>query len=168
MVATPNGSQNRHDSNHCFTREQWWHRKIVVEVGLFNTSGVLKSWWSWIELAWRRACWFRWLHSIHNGWKPGAEKVIFTLDLSTLTQSEYVYFVRRLDHVIGLEETTASAFDLWYMHKTLMAIFQRPKPLFLWPSIDDVQLMQSVLLTSQEPSTGTPTTYNDIWCDACF
>ncbi|CAH6852129.1 Retention module-containing protein [Vibrio chagasii] len=129
--------------------------KIVVEVGLFNTSGALKS--DGLELSLREepASSGDYIAFTTDG--SGVEKVIFTLEFDNTNPSEYTFtLLERLDHVDGLGNNDLS-FDLSVHAQDTDGDISPSKPLSVTIS-DDVQLMQSGALSITEPSTGTPTT----------
>ncbi|PMO02283.1 hypothetical protein BCT19_20285 [Vibrio splendidus] len=129
--------------------------EIVVEVGLFNTNGALKS--DGLELSLREdpAGSGDYIAFTTNG--SGAEKIIFTLDFDDTNPSQYTFTLReRLDHVDGLGNNDLS-FDLSVYAEDTDGDISASKPLTVTIS-DDVQLMQSGALNITEPTTGTPTT----------
>ncbi|WP_373943055.1 retention module-containing protein [Vibrio chagasii] len=129
--------------------------KIVVEVGLFNTSGVLKS--DGLELSLREEPAGSGDYIAFTTDGSGVEKVIFTLEFDNTTPSEYTFtLLERLDHVDGLGNNDLS-FDLSVYAQDTDGDISPSKPLSVTIS-DDVQLMQSGALSITEPSTGTPTT----------
>ncbi|WP_060982486.1 retention module-containing protein [Vibrio splendidus] len=129
--------------------------KIVVEVGLFNTSGVLKS--DGLELSLREEPVGSGDYIAFTTDGSGVEKVIFTLDFDDTNPSEYTFtLLERLDHVDGLGNNDLS-FDLSVYAQDTDGDISPSKPLSVTIS-DDVQLMQSGALSITEPSTGTPTT----------
>ncbi|MFZ3407247.1 retention module-containing protein [Vibrio chagasii] len=129
--------------------------KIVVEVGLFNTSGVLKS--DGLELSLREEPAGSGDYIAFTTDGSGAEKVIFTLEFDNTNPSEYTFtLLERLDHVDGLGNNDLS-FDLSVYAQDTDGDISASKPLSVTIS-DDVQLMQSGALSITEPSTGTPTT----------
>ncbi|MBJ2145681.1 retention module-containing protein [Vibrio sp. IB15] len=129
--------------------------KIVVEVGLFNTSGVLKS--DGLELSLREEPAGSGDYIAFTTDGSGAEKVIFTLEFDNTNPSEYTFtLLERLDHVDGLGNNDLS-FDLSVYAQDTDGDISPSKPLSVTIS-DDVQLMQSGALSITEPSTGTPTT----------
>ncbi|PHX04707.1 Serralysin G precursor [Vibrio splendidus] len=129
--------------------------EIVVEVGLFNTNGALKS--DGLELSLREdpAGSGDYIAFTTNG--SGAEKIIFTLDFDDTNPSQYTFtLLERLDHVDGLGNNDLS-FDLSVYAEDTDGDISASKPLTVTIT-DDVQLMQSGALNITEPSTGTPTT----------
>ncbi|CAH6780856.1 Cadherin domain-containing protein [Vibrio chagasii] len=129
--------------------------KIVVEAGLFNTSGVLKS--DGLELSLREEPAGSGDYIAFTTDGSGAEKVIFTLEFDNTNPSEYTFtLLERLDHVDGLGNNDLS-FDLSVYAQDTDGDISASKPLSVTIS-DDVQLMQSGALSITEPSTGTPTT----------
>ncbi|KAB0479107.1 retention module-containing protein [Vibrio chagasii] len=129
--------------------------KIVVEVGLFNTSGVLKSDGLELNLREEPAGSGDYIAFTTDG--SGVEKVIFTLEFDNTNPSEYTFtLLERLDHVDGLGNNDLS-FDLPVYAQDTDGDISPSKPLSVTIS-DDVQLMQSGALSITEPSTGTPTT----------
>ncbi|MFA0097970.1 retention module-containing protein [Vibrio splendidus] len=129
--------------------------EIVVEVGLFNTNGALKS--DGLELSLREdpAGSGDYIAFTTNG--SGAEKIIFTLDFDDTNPSQYTFtLLERLDHVDGLGNNDLS-FDLSVYAEDTDGDISASKPLTVTIS-DDVQLMQSGALNITEPTTGTPTT----------
>ncbi|CAK1701617.1 Cadherin-like domain-containing protein [Vibrio crassostreae] len=129
--------------------------KIVVEVGLFNTSGVLKS--DGLELSLREEPAGSGDYVAFTTDGSGVEKVIFTLEFDNTNPSEYTFtLLERLDHVDGLGNNDLS-FDLSVYAQDTDGDISPSKPLSVTIS-DDVQLMQSGALSITEPSTGTPTT----------
>ncbi|OMO23099.1 retention module-containing protein [Vibrio lentus] len=129
--------------------------EIVVEVGLFNTNGALKS--DGLELSLREdpAGSGDYIAFTTNG--SGVEKVIFTLDFDDTNPSQYTFtLLERLDHVDGLGNNDLS-FDLSVYAEDTDGDISASKPLTVTIS-DDVQLMQSGALNITEPTTGTPTT----------
>ncbi|NOH32501.1 retention module-containing protein [Vibrio chagasii] len=129
--------------------------KIVVEVGLFNTSGVLKS--DGLELSLREEPAGSGDYIAFTTDGSGVEKVIFTLEFDNTNPSEYTFtLLERLDHVDGLGNNDLS-FDLSVYAQDTDGDISPSKPLSVTIS-DDVQLMQSGALSITEPSTGTPTT----------
>ncbi|CAH7094835.1 Cadherin domain-containing protein [Vibrio chagasii] len=129
--------------------------KIVVEVGLFNTSGVLKS--DGLELSLREEPAGSGDYIAFTTDGSGAEKVIFTLEFDNTNPSEYTFtLLERLDHVDGLGNNDLS-FDLSVYAQDTDGDISASKPLSVTIS-DDVQLMQSGAVSITEPSTGTPTT----------
>nr|WP_260327112.1 retention module-containing protein [Vibrio crassostreae] len=129
--------------------------KIVVEVGLFNTSGVLKS--DGLELSLREEPAGSGDYVAFTTDGSGVEKVIFTLEFDNTNPSEYTFtLLERLDHVDGLGNNDLS-FDLSVYAQDTDGDISQSKPLSVTIS-DDVQLMQSGALSITEPSTGTPTT----------
>ncbi|MEZ9569314.1 retention module-containing protein [Vibrio splendidus] len=129
--------------------------EIVVEVGLFNTNGALKS--DGLELSLREdpAGSGDYIAFTTNG--SGVEKVIFTLDFDDTNPSEYTFtLLERLDHVDGLGNNDLS-FDLSVYAEDTDGDISASKPLTVTIT-DDVQLMQSGALNITEPTTGTPTT----------
>ncbi|MGI9888691.1 retention module-containing protein [Vibrio chagasii] len=129
--------------------------QIVVEVGLFNTSGVLKS--DGLELSLREEPAGSGDYIAFTTDGSGVEKVIFTLEFDNTNPSEYTFtLLERLDHVDGLGNNDLS-FDLSVYAQDTDGDISPSKPLSVTIS-DDVQLMQSGALSITEPSTGTPTT----------
>ncbi|MDA0153232.1 retention module-containing protein [Vibrio sp. Makdt] len=129
--------------------------KIVVEVGLFNTSGVLKS--DGLELSLREEPAGSGDYIAFTTDGSGVEKIIFTLEFDNTNPSEYTFtLLERLDHVDGLGNNDLS-FDLSVYAQDTDGDISASKPLSVTIS-DDVQLMQSGALSITEPSTGTPTT----------
>ncbi|WP_428805219.1 retention module-containing protein [Vibrio satsumensis] len=129
--------------------------KIVVEVGLFNNSGVLKS--DGLELSLREEPAGSGDYIAFTTDGSGVEKVIFTLEFDNTNPSEYTFtLLERLDHVDGLGNNDLS-FDLSVYAQDTDGDISPSKPLSVTIS-DDVQLMQSGALSITEPSTGTPTT----------
>ncbi|CAH7058690.1 Cadherin domain-containing protein [Vibrio chagasii] len=129
--------------------------KIVVEVGLFNTSGALKS--DGLELSLREEPAGSGDYIAFTTDGSGVEKVIFTLEFDNTNPSEYTFtLLERLDHVDGLGNNDLS-FDLSVYAQDTDGDISASKPLSVTIS-DDVQLMQSGALSITEPSTGTPTT----------
>ncbi|CAH7373937.1 Cadherin domain-containing protein [Vibrio chagasii] len=129
--------------------------KIVVEVGLFNTSGALKS--DGLELSLREEPAGSGDYIAFTTDGSGVEKVIFTLEFDNTNPSEYTFtLLERLDHVDGLGNNDLS-FDLSVHAQDTDGDISPSKPLSVTIS-DDVQLMQSGALSITEPSTGTPTT----------
>ncbi|MEZ9791532.1 cadherin-like domain-containing protein, partial [Vibrio splendidus] len=129
--------------------------EIVVEVGLFNTNGALKS--DGLELSLREdpAGSGDYIAFTTNG--SGAEKIIFTLDFDDTNPSQYTFtLLERLDHVDGLGNNDLS-FDLSVYAEDTDGDISASKPLTVTIT-DDVQLMQSGVLNITEPTTGTPTT----------
>ncbi|MCC5515574.1 retention module-containing protein [Vibrio splendidus] len=129
--------------------------EIVVEVGLFNTNGALKS--DGLELSLREdpAGSGDYIAFTTNG--SGVEKVIFTLDFDDTNPSQYTFtLLERLDHVDGLGNNDLS-FDLSVYAEDTDGDISASKPLTVTIT-DDVQLMQSGALSITEPTTGTPTT----------
>ncbi|WP_261884522.1 retention module-containing protein [Vibrio pomeroyi] len=129
--------------------------EIVVEVGLFNTNGVLKS--DGLELSLREdpANSGDYIAFTTDG--SGVEKVIFTLDFDDMNPSQYTFtLLERLDHVDGLGNNDLS-FDLSVYAEDTDGDISASKPLTVTIT-DDVQLMQSGALNITEPTTGTPTT----------
>ncbi|MEZ8574254.1 retention module-containing protein [Vibrio splendidus] len=129
--------------------------EIVVEVGLFNTNGALKS--DGLELSLREdpAGSGDYIAFTTNG--SGVEKIIFTLDFDDTNPSQYTFtLLERLDHVDGLGNNDLS-FDLSVYAEDTDGDISASKPLTVTIT-DDVQLMQSGALNITEPSTGTPTT----------
>ncbi|MEZ8319269.1 cadherin-like domain-containing protein, partial [Vibrio splendidus] len=129
--------------------------EIVVEVGLFNTNGALKS--DGLELSLREdpAGSGDYIAFTTNG--SGAEKIIFTLDFDDTNPSQYTFtLLERLDHVDGLGNNDLS-FDLPVYAEDTDGDISASKPLTVTIT-DDVQLMQSGALNITEPTTGTPTT----------
>ncbi|MEZ9259528.1 cadherin-like domain-containing protein, partial [Vibrio splendidus] len=129
--------------------------EIVVEVGLFNTNGALKS--DGLELSLREdpAGSGDYIAFTTNG--SGVEKVIFTLDFDDTNPSQYTFtLLERLDHVDGLGNNDLS-FDLSVYAEDTDGDISASKPLTVTIT-DDVQLMQSGALNITEPTTGTPTT----------
>ncbi|MFM2608251.1 retention module-containing protein [Vibrio chagasii] len=129
--------------------------EIVVEVGLFNTSGVLKSDGLELNLREEPAGSGDYIAFTTDG--SGVEKIIFTLEFDNTNPSEYTFtLLERLDHVDGLGNNDLS-FDLSVYAQDTDGDISASKPLSVTIS-DDVQLMQSGALSITEPSTGTPTT----------
>ncbi|WP_059020544.1 retention module-containing protein [Vibrio coralliirubri] len=129
--------------------------KIVVEVGLFNTSGALKS--DGLELSLREEPAGSGDYIAFTTDGSGVEKVIFTLEFDNTNPSEYTFtLLERLDHVDGLGNNDLS-FDLSVHAQDTDGDISPSKPLSVTIS-DDVQLMQSGALSITEPNTGTPTT----------
>ena len=129
--------------------------KIVVEVGLFNTSGVLKS--DGLELSLREEPAGSGDYIAFTTDGSGIEKVIFTLEFDNTNPSEYTFtLLESLDHVDGLGSNDLS-FDLSVYAQDTDGDISPSKPLSVTIS-DDVQLMQSGALSITEPSTDTPTT----------
>ncbi|MFS1892923.1 retention module-containing protein [Vibrio lentus] len=129
--------------------------KIVVEVGLFNTSGVLKS--DGLELSLREEPAGSGAYIAFTTDGSGIEKVIFTLEFDNTNPSEYTFtLLESLDHVDGLGSNDLS-FDLSVYAQDTDGDISPSKPLSVTIS-DDVQLMQSGALNITEPTTGTPTT----------
>ncbi|NOI38554.1 retention module-containing protein [Vibrio sp. 070316B] len=129
--------------------------KIVVEVGLFNTSGVLKS--DGLELSLREEPAGSGDYIAFTTDGSGVEKIIFTLEFDNTNPSEFTFtLLERLDHVDGLGNNDLS-FDLSVYAQDTDGDISASKPLSVTIS-DDVQLMQSGALSITEPSTGTPTT----------
>ncbi|WP_373947879.1 retention module-containing protein [Vibrio pomeroyi] len=129
--------------------------EIVVEVGLFNTNGALKS--DGLELSLREdpANSGDYIAFTTDG--SGVEKVIFTLDFDDTNPSQYTFtLLERLDHVDGLGNNNLS-FDLSVYAEDTDGDISASKPLTVTIT-DDVQLMQSGALNITEPTTGTPTT----------
>ncbi|MFS1862686.1 retention module-containing protein [Vibrio lentus] len=129
--------------------------EIVVEVGLFNTNGALKS--DGLELSLREdpANSGDYIAFTTDG--SGVEKVIFTLDFDDTNPSQYTFtLLERLDHVDGLGNNDLS-FDLSVYAEDTDGDISASKPLTVTIT-DDVQLMQSGALNITEPTTGTPTT----------
>ncbi|MCB5358873.1 retention module-containing protein [Vibrio lentus] len=129
--------------------------EIVVEVGLFNTNGALKS--DGLELSLREdpANSGDYIAFTTDG--SGVEKVIFTLDFDDTNPSQYTFtLLERLDHVDGLGNNDLS-FDLSVYAEDTDGDISASKPLTVTIT-DDVQLMQSGTLSITEPTTGTPTT----------
>ncbi|MEZ8061768.1 MULTISPECIES: retention module-containing protein [Vibrio] len=129
--------------------------KIVVEVGLFNTNGVLKS--DGLELSLREEPAGSGDYIAFTTDGSGGEKIIFTLDFDDTNPSQYTFtLLERLDHVDGLGNNDLS-FDLSVYAQDTDGDISASKPLSVTIT-DDVQLMQSGVLSITEPSTGTPTT----------
>ncbi|CDT76620.1 Conserved hypothetical protein; putative hemolysin-type calcium-binding region [Vibrio coralliirubri] len=129
--------------------------KIVVEVGLFNTNGVLKS--DGLELSLREEPAGSGDYIAFTTDGSGGEKIIFTLDFDDSNPSQYTFtLLERLDHVDGLGNNDLS-FDLSVYAQDTDGDISASKPLSVTIT-DDVQLMQSGALSITEPSTGTPTT----------
>ncbi|MCF7496442.1 retention module-containing protein [Vibrio sp. L5-1] len=129
--------------------------KIVVEVGLFNTNGVLKS--DGLELSLREEPAGSGDYIAFTTDGSGGEKIIFTLDFDDTNPSQYTFtLLERLDHVDGLGNNDLS-FDLSVYAQDTDGDISASKPLSVTIS-DDVQLMQSGALSITEPSSGTPTT----------
>ncbi len=129
--------------------------KIVVEVGLFNTNGVLKS--DGLELSLREEPAGSGDYIAFTTDGSGGEKIIFTLDFDDTNPSQYTFtLLERLDHVDGLGNNDLS-FDLSVYAQDTDGDISASKPLSVIIT-DDVQLMQSGALSITEPSTGTPTT----------
>ncbi|KPL94483.1 retention module-containing protein [Vibrio splendidus] len=129
--------------------------KIVVEVGLFNTNGVLKS--DGLELSLREEPAGSGDYIAFTTDGSGGEKIIFTLDFDDTNPSQYTFtLLERLDHVDGLGNDDLS-FDLSVYAQDTDGDISASKPLSVTIS-DDVQLMQSGALSITEPSSGTPTT----------
>uniref|UniRef100_UPI002683B38D T1SS-143 repeat domain-containing protein n=1 Tax=Vibrio kanaloae TaxID=170673 RepID=UPI002683B38D len=129
--------------------------KIVVEVGLFNTNGVLKS--DGLELSLREEPAGSGDYIAFTTDGSGGEKIIFTLDFDDTNPSQYTFtLLERLDHVDGLGNNDLS-FDLSVYAQDTDGDISASKPLSVTIT-DDVQLMQSGALSITEPSTGTPTT----------
>ncbi|MCG9640856.1 retention module-containing protein [Vibrio sp. Isolate34] len=129
--------------------------EIVVELGLFNTNGALKS--DGLELSLREdpANSGDYIAFTTDG--SGVEKVIFTLDFDDTNPSQYTFtLLERLDHVDGLGNNDLS-FDLSVYAEDTDGDISAFKPLTVTIT-DDVQLMQSGALNITEPTTGTPTT----------
>ncbi|MEZ9606357.1 cadherin-like domain-containing protein, partial [Vibrio cyclitrophicus] len=129
--------------------------EIVVEVGLFNTNGALKS--DGLSLSSREdpANSGDYIAFTTDG--MGVEKTIFTLDFDDTNPSQYTFtLLERLDHVDGLGNNGLS-FDLSVYAEDTDGDISASKPLTVTIT-DDVQLMQSGALNITEPSTGTPTT----------
>ncbi|MEZ8439037.1 retention module-containing protein [Vibrio splendidus] len=129
--------------------------EIVVQVGLFNTNGALKS--DGLELSLREdpANSGDYIAFTTDG--LGVEKVIFTLDFDDTNPSQYTFtLLERLDHVDGLGNNDLS-FDLSVYAEDTDGDISASKPLTVTIT-DDVQLMQSGALNITEPTTGTPTT----------
>ncbi|MEZ9564333.1 retention module-containing protein [Vibrio artabrorum] len=128
--------------------------KIVVEVGLFNTNGVLKS--DGLELSLREEPVGSGDYIAFTTDGSGGEKIIFTLDFDDTNPSQYTFtLLERLDHVDGLGSNDLS-FDLSVYAEDTDGDISASKPLTVIIT-DDVQLMQSGVLNITEPSTGTPT-----------
>ncbi|PTO52282.1 hypothetical protein CWN94_18040 [Vibrio splendidus] len=129
--------------------------KIVVEAGLFNTNGVLKS--DGLELSLREEPAGSGDYIAFTTDGSGGEKIIFTLDFDDTNPSQYTFtLLERLDHVDGLGNNDLS-FDLSVYVQDTDGDISASKPLSVTIS-DDVQLMQSGALSITEPSSGTPTT----------
>ncbi|XNH20904.1 retention module-containing protein [Vibrio cyclitrophicus] len=129
--------------------------EIVVEVGLFNTNGALKSDGLSLSLREDPANSGDYIAFTTNG--SGVEKVIFTLDFDDTNPSQYTFtLLERLDHVDGLGNNDLS-FDLSVYAEDTDGDISASKPLTVTIT-DDVQLMQSGTLSITEPTTGTPTT----------
>ncbi|MDP2590263.1 retention module-containing protein [Vibrio splendidus] len=129
--------------------------EIVVQVGLFNTNGALKS--DGLELSLREdpANSGDYIAFTTDG--LGVEKVLFTLDFDDTNPSQYTFtLLERLDHVDGLGNNDLS-FDLSVYAEDTDGDISASKPLTVTIT-DDVQLMQSGALNITEPTTGTPTT----------
>ncbi|PMH01776.1 retention module-containing protein [Vibrio lentus] len=129
--------------------------EIVVEVGLFNTNGALKS--DGLSLSLREDPVNSGDYIAFTTDGSGVEKVIFTLDFDDTNPSQYTFtLLERLDHVDGLGNNDLS-FDLSVYAEDTDGDISASKPLTVTIS-DDVQLMQSGTLSITEPTTGTPTT----------
>ncbi|MCC4854709.1 retention module-containing protein [Vibrio lentus] len=129
--------------------------EIVVEVGLFNTNGALKSDGLSLSLREDPLNSGDYIAFTTNG--SGVEKVIFTLDFDDTNPSQYTFtLLERLDHVDGLGNNDLS-FDLSVYAEDTDGDISASKPLTVTIT-DDVQLMQSGALNITEPTTGTPTT----------
>ncbi|MEZ9653160.1 retention module-containing protein [Vibrio splendidus] len=129
--------------------------EIVVEVGLFNTNGALKSDGLSLSLREDPVNSGDYIAFTING--SGTEKVIFTLDFDDTNPSQYTFtLLERLDHVDGLGNNDLS-FDLSVYAEDTDGDVSASKPLTVTIT-DDVQLMQSGALNITEPTTGTPTT----------
>ncbi|MEZ8544565.1 retention module-containing protein [Vibrio splendidus] len=129
--------------------------EIVVEVGLFNINGALKSDGLSLSLREDPVNSGDYIAFTTNG--SGVEKVIFTLDFDDTNPSEYTFtLLERLDHVDGLGNNDLS-FDLSVYAEDTDGDISASKPLTVTIT-DDVQLMQSGALNITEPTTGTPTT----------
>ncbi|MEZ8381654.1 cadherin-like domain-containing protein, partial [Vibrio splendidus] len=129
--------------------------EIVVEVGLFNTNGALKSDGLSLSLREDPVNSGDYIAFTTNG--SGVEKVIFTLDFDDTNPSQYTFtLLERLDHVDGLGNNDLS-FDLSVYAEDTDGDISASKPLTVTIT-DDVQLMQSGVLNITEPTTGTPTT----------
>ncbi|MFA0717336.1 retention module-containing protein [Vibrio splendidus] len=129
--------------------------EIVVEVGLFNTNGALKSDGLSLSLREDPANSGDYIAFTTDG--SGVEKVIFTLDFDDTNPSQYTFtLLERLDHVDGLGNNDLS-FDLSVYAEDTDGDISASKPLTVTIT-DDVQLMQSGVLNITEPTTGTPTT----------
>ncbi|TKE92666.1 retention module-containing protein [Vibrio kanaloae] len=129
--------------------------RIVVEVGLFNTNGVLKS--DGLELSLREEPAGSGDYIAFTTDGSGGEKIIFTLDFDDTNPSQYTFtLLERLDHVDGLGSNDLS-FDLSVYAQDTDGDISASKPLSITIT-DDVQLMQSGALSITEPSSGTPTT----------
>ncbi|MFS1949887.1 retention module-containing protein [Vibrio lentus] len=129
--------------------------EIVVEVGLFNTNGALKSDGLSLSLREDPVNSGDYIAFTTNG--SGVEKVIFTLDFDDTNPSQYTFtLLERLDHVDGLGNNDLS-FDLSIYAEDTDGDISASKPLTVTIT-DDVQLMQSGALNITEPTTGTPTT----------
>ncbi|MEZ9159462.1 retention module-containing protein [Vibrio lentus] len=129
--------------------------EIVVEVGLFNTNGALKS--DGLSLSLREDPVNSGDYIAFTTDGSGVEKVIFTLDFDDTNPSQYTFtLLERLDHVDGLGNNDLS-FDLSVYAEDTDGDISASKPLTVTIT-DDVQLMQSGVLNITEPTTGTPTT----------
>ncbi|TKF96326.1 retention module-containing protein [Vibrio lentus] len=129
--------------------------EIVVEVGLFNTNGALKS--DGLELSLREDPANSGDYVAFTTDGLGVEKVIFTLDFDDTNPSQYTFtLLERLDHVDGLGNNDLS-FDLSVYAEDTDGDISASKSLTVTIT-DDVQLMQSGVLNITEPTTGTPTT----------
>ncbi|MEL0609049.1 retention module-containing protein [Vibrio echinoideorum] len=129
--------------------------EIVVEVGLFNTNGALKS--NGLSLSLREDPVNSGDYIAFTTDGSGVEKVIFTLDFDDTNPSQYTFtLLERLDHVDGLGNNDLS-FDLSVYAEDTDGDISTSKPLTVTIT-DDVQLMQSGALNITEPTTGTPTT----------
>ncbi|WP_372166271.1 cadherin-like domain-containing protein [Vibrio lentus] len=129
--------------------------EIVVEVGLFNTNGALKS--DGLSLSLREDPVNSGDYIAFTTDGSGVEKVIFTLDFDDTNPSQYTFtLLERLDHVDGLGNNDLS-FDLSVYAEDTDGDISASKPLTVTIT-DDVQLMQSGALNITEPTTGTPTT----------
>ncbi|WP_372156399.1 retention module-containing protein [Vibrio sp. 10N.239.312.D08] len=129
--------------------------EIVVEVGLFNTNGALKSDGLSLSLREDPANSGDYIAFTTDG--MGVEKTIFTLDFDDTNPSQYTFtLLERLDHVDGLGSNDLS-FDLSVYAQDTDGDISASKPLSVTIT-DDVQLMKSGALSITEPSTGTPTT----------
>ncbi|WP_192890520.1 retention module-containing protein [Vibrio bathopelagicus] len=128
--------------------------EIVVEVGLFNTNGALKS--DGLSLSLREEPAGSGDYIAFTTDSSGVEKIIFTLDFDDTNPSQYTFtLLERLDHVDGLGNNALS-FDLSVYAEDIDGDVSVSKPLTVTIT-DDVQLMQSGALNITEPTTGTPT-----------